>query len=409
MDAVVDAVLRHNDRAAAAEYMTRAAERKARSAGAWSDPMLMVGVTNLPTTRNFSEDLMTMKMVGISQAIPLAGQKGLEAAAARADAEAAHQSELEEKLELVTAAEQAYCEYYYRQGMLADLKTQRELALQIANSAEGRLRAGQAGQEDVSAARADLWRLDASILSAEQELDAARYELGALSGTDPDQPFGPAAEPTFTALPASVDTWESLARDHYPPLARFRQTRSSLAYSAAAASRMRWPELSLYANYGFRADGPEGPRDNMIGFGAEISLPLFSRASQGAMSASMREMAEGTDALAAQLWRDVRSRLRILHARATRLTQSLDLYRTRIIPAADDALRSALGGYAAGRISFSDLAGYASMLYTDRINAQALALEFARNYIEAGKYTRDPAAWQIDPSARDNDSERTQP
>ena len=67
-------------------YMEKAAEAKAKSAGAWDDPMLMVGVANLPTSFDFKMDPMTMKMLGLSQNIPYAGQKGLQKKAARAEA-----------------------------------------------------------------------------------------------------------------------------------------------------------------------------------------------------------------------------------------------------------------------------------------------------------------------------------
>jgi len=80
---VISSVIKNNDRAAAARYMAIAASRKVGPAGAWDDPMLMIGVTNLPTTWSFTEDMMTMKMVGLSQTIPYAGQKDLAAAAAR--------------------------------------------------------------------------------------------------------------------------------------------------------------------------------------------------------------------------------------------------------------------------------------------------------------------------------------
>jgi hypothetical protein len=40
-------------------------------APAWDDPMLMPGVTTLPTSFDFSEDMITMKMVEVSQSIPI--------------------------------------------------------------------------------------------------------------------------------------------------------------------------------------------------------------------------------------------------------------------------------------------------------------------------------------------------
>ena len=83
---VIQNVLKNNDQAAAARYMEKAAQKKIGIAGAWDDPMLMLGVVNLPTSFDFKEDMMTMKMIGISQNIPYAGQKSSLGHAARADA-----------------------------------------------------------------------------------------------------------------------------------------------------------------------------------------------------------------------------------------------------------------------------------------------------------------------------------
>jgi hypothetical protein len=67
IDQVIQDVVRHNDRAAAMRHMEEAAASRVGPAGAWDDPMLMLGVANLPTSFDFSEDMMTMKMVGLRQ------------------------------------------------------------------------------------------------------------------------------------------------------------------------------------------------------------------------------------------------------------------------------------------------------------------------------------------------------
>src|SRR4029453_16855396 len=52
-------------------------------AGAWRSPMLEAGVVNLPTSGGFDVDPMTMKMIGVTQTIPLFGANGLSRGAAR--------------------------------------------------------------------------------------------------------------------------------------------------------------------------------------------------------------------------------------------------------------------------------------------------------------------------------------
>jgi cobalt-zinc-cadmium efflux system outer membrane protein len=394
LDAAVASVIRHNDRAAASRYMAVAAERKIGPAGAWDDPMLMVGVANLPTSGSFTSDMMTMTMVGLSQTIPYAGQKGLAANAAAAQAAAEAEMSRGTEIDLVTAAKLAFFECYYRRRILDDLQSQRDLLQQVVASVQAKLRTNQANQEDLSAAQADLWRLDARILSAGQEVDAARYDLSALMGSAPDDTAPVLTAPPTTPIPTTVELWERAAEAHYPPLRRLAKLAESYSQAARAASRMRWPMLTLNASYGFRRDGPAGPRDDMIDFGANLSLPIFAGRKQSDMALSMQAMQQSSDAQARQLWLDVRGKLRTLHARAHRLDESIDLYRARIIPAADDAFRSAFAGYSANRTSFLSLLTYAGGIYRDRVTADLLQLDLARTLAEAERYTTDTGPWE---------------
>jgi outer membrane protein TolC len=390
---VVKDVLRHNDNVAAARYMEQSSRAKVGPAGAWNDPMLMLGVANLPTSFDFKMDDMTMKMIGLSQRIPFAGERGLQSKAARSEAAASAEERRAVEIELTTAARSAYFDLYYQRRNLEDLKRQQELLGQVAASATAKLRVDQAGQDEVLAAQADLWRLESMILSAETGVIAAGSTLNSLRGLDPRLGVPPLATPYNSEIPVQADEWLQAASEHYPRLKKLERLSESYGFSAAASQRMRWPMLDLSVNYGLREDGPMGPRDSMVGFQAGLSLPIFAGRQQGQMARSMRAMQKSADAEAAQLWREVQANLVTLHDRAQRLSRSLTLYREQIIPAAEDAYRSALAGYANNRTSFIALLTYAGAIYRDRITANQLANELARILAEAESYTVDPAAW----------------
>lgn len=388
---VITDVVRNNDQAAAMRYMEKAALDRVGPAGAWDDPMLMLGVVNLPTSFDFREDMMTMTMVGVSQSIPYAGQNGLKADAARAEAGAATQERQATEIDLVNTAARAYIDAFYRQESLAILRLQRSLLEQVVASARGRLTTGAASQEDVSAAQAALWRLDAEILSAEQELDAALLSLNALRGRSGD-PGAPVLEkPPVDSLSPDPEQWLAAAREYYPPLRRLDYQAESYSLSAAAARRMRWPMLELNANYGFRRDSEMEQRDDMVGFGITLSLPVFRGRQEGRMASSMEAMAIGVESERSQMWRGVEAAIRTLHRRAVRLNQSLHLYRDRIIPASEDAFRSALAGYESGRTTFVALLDYAVAIQRDRLTANQLAGDMARTRADADRFTVDPA------------------
>jgi outer membrane protein TolC len=386
VERVVSDVLAHNDRVGAARLMEKSAREKAGSAGAWNDPMLMLGVQNLPTSLDFKEDMMTMKMLGLSQDIPYSGYKGLESKAAKAEAEAESKSREEVERDLILAAKTAYYNYYYQFEILKELENQHSIAEQVVEAAAAKLRTNQGTQEDMLAAQSDLWRIETETLSAKQLLDEARFDLNSLRGADINTEIGTIESPEFATIPDSAETWLAKAEANYPPLRRLAYLSESYQYSAKAANRMRWPMLNLSGSYGFRADSEMEKRDNMIGVQATLSLPIFSRRQQGKMSESMKAISESAEAEARQLRKDIEARLRSLLHRAQRLQESLRIYKEMIVPTSEQTLRSAFAGYAANRSSFQTLLNYASAIYRDKIVVHQIANELASTMAEAEKY-----------------------
>lgn len=401
IDQVVRQVIQRNDRVAAARFMRESAERRANSSGIWDDPMLMLGIQNTPTNFDLSMDPMTMKMVGISQNIPYAGYKGLERQAARAEAGAAWEDQRGTEVDVVAAAKTAFYDVYYLQQTLNELQVQREILEQVVASSRSKLRTNQAGQDEVLGSQADLWRLENEILSTEQEKASSEARLNSLRGEDPNRSLPPLASPPDYDLPESVEPWLTEADQNYPPLAAFKRRAESYGLTAKANRRMAWPMLSLEASYGFRSgfdpgmDGTQIARDNMLSFQTNIALPIFGWGKQRQMARSMEAMQRSAEADASQLRRDVHADLVTLYQRAQRLSQSLYSYRNQIIPATEDAFRSALAGYTANRTSFASLSSYSLSLYRDRITANRLADDLAQTLIEVERYTKGSSGWEL--------------
>jgi len=396
LDQVIRDVIKNNDRIAAARFMEDAAEAKVGPAGAWDDPMLMLGVANLPTSLDFKMDPMTMKMIGLSQNIPYAGQRGLQSKAAQAEAGAAEEDRHAMEVDMAMTARYAFADLYYRSKSLCDLASQYELLKEVVASAQVKLTTNQANQDEVLAAEVELWRLQTQLLEAEHMVDEARYNLNILRGLDVTTLTPPLAMPALPDLPETPDNWLKSAKLHYPPLQKILRQSEAYGYSGAAARRMSWPMLGLSANYAFRSSTDMEKRDNMVGFQANISLPFLAGRQQKQMAVSMDAMRKGFDAEAVQKWREVEARLRLLHTTALHLVQTIDIYQNRIIPAAQDAFQSALAGYAANKVPYTNVLMFASGIYGDRMALNASSDQLARTMAEIESYTVDPKTLSSD-------------
>lgn len=401
MDRVVQEVVRNNDRLKAAAFMEEAARRRIGPAGAWDDPMLMLGVQNLPPSFRFDEEMMTMKMIGLSQRLPYAGEKGLQAKSARAEAEAVAEERNQTALDLVAAAKTAYVELYYHQRVIDDLENQRELAEQIAVSVRTRVEANLAGMDELNAALAAMWRLDAEILTHHNDAHTAHHRLDAIRGVISPDDLPAVMPPEVAALPDTFLVWTDSARLHYAPLRQMQKQAESYRLNALASNRMSWPMLELSASYGIREDlvmddGMVTPQDNMWNFGATFSLPIFKGRQEKQMARSMTAMQRQMESEAAQMAKDVDAELRALHMRAEHFQEAAAMYEQKIIPADDDAFRSALSGYSSGKTSLPNLLNYATTIYRDRATLTDLQLAYAIAVFDAERYITDAGQYLTD-------------
>jgi outer membrane protein, heavy metal efflux system len=403
MEQVISDVLKNNDRLAAARLMEKSSQENARAAGKWDDPMLMLGVQNIPTSSwKLNQDDMTMRMAGLSWAIPYAGEKGLQAKAAKSEASAATAAREMTTLDLITAAKMAYYDLYYRDKYLDDLKTQHELMSEVAKAAMARLQTNQGGQEEVLAAQSNVWRLETEMLDAQHEIDDAIFSLNNLRGKKIISSEPRLETPVFSALPQDISGWVDTAFSNYPELRRLESQSKSYGFSSAASRRMRWPMLSLSTQYGYRQGyGMMGPRDNMVSFGANISLPIFSHSKEGAMARSMDLMRRSTEAQTSQLRRDIESGVATLYQTAWSYSEKIEIYKNKIIPASEQAYQSAYAGYINNRIDFSSLLNYAADLYRDKTTTTLLSLDYARTMAEIEKYTADTTVFKVENIQKD--------
>jgi outer membrane protein, heavy metal efflux system len=406
IEQVIREVLRSNNRVAAARYMEEATQAKVGPAGAWDDPMLMLGVANLPTSFNFTMDPMTMKMVGLSQSIPYAGQKHLQSKAAGAESDAAVEDRLATEVDMAMAARYAFADLYYRLKSLSDLAAQYELLDQVVASAKVKLTTNQGSQDELLGAQAEQWRLQTELLEAEHMVEESQYDLNILRGAEVTAVIPPLVISNSAELPKTPDGWLAAAKENYPPLNKLSRQAEAFSFSGAAARRMSWPMLNLQATYGLRSgydvsmDGMSTKRDNMVGFQAKISLPSFAGHQQKQMARSMEAMSKSVDAEAVQKWREVEARVRLLHTTALHLTQTIDLYQNRIIPAAQEAFQSALAGYSANRVPYTNLLMFASGVYRDHLALNQFNDQLARTLAEIDSYTLDPRTSSAETTAK---------
>lgn len=351
LEAAVQQALQRSPGHQAAESATQASRESAMQAGQLPDPMLKLGIDNLPVEGpdrwSLTRDFMTMRRIGIEQQWVSSTKRA--ARTERADQMVA----MQEAEALMHAADireqtaQAWIQMRHAQRSLA-------YAMQLAQHTADDLAAVQATQRggkgsaaDVAQAQLALARAQDSVARAKQDLATARIALqrwvqAKVDTVDDHLPP--------LAVPAPHLESDSLEQ-HHPSLIKARRAQSLAEAEVTVAAAERRPDWSFELAFSQRGS----PYANMVSFG--VSIPLTVNQSQRQDRAMAEKAAQATAAKlqADEARRTLAADLDSLQATMTSLTERAAWLTQHALPAAQQAIDLSLAAYRAGSGSLSSI------------------------------------------------------
>ena len=342
------AVLEANPSLGAMRAAWKGAEAAADQEGALEDPMLEI--MTAPQSWS-SPNVEPAYMATISQRLPLFGQRGLKARAARAGARALGEDYRSARLDIVREARRAYYEYFLAARGHAVNAEIKDLLGQVRRTAVGRYSAGTVGLEDALQADVEMAMLDHEDVALTREQRVAAARLNALLQRAPGSAFpAPPVEVTLPPAPARSDSLLALALASRPELKSWAAQRDSRAAELSLARRQRLPELTLSARYDRYWDTPE----LRPSAGVSLNLPIqFGRlgAAERAARAGVEQMDLRRKAAEAQIGAEIETTL----AGVQETGHEIHIIQDRVVPATERALRAVRASYENSRAAFSAL------------------------------------------------------
>jgi outer membrane protein TolC len=321
-----------------------AANEEAARAGALPDPMLTVGIDNLPVTGadafDSSADFMTMKKIGLRQELPARFKREARATFASRQIDEATARSIAETLSVRREAAEAWIDLWAAQRELSALLALRSEAALAANLAKARM-AGGGSAGDALATQAAVLDIDNRVEASRAEQQSAQAGLARWLGDSDVQATDD--EPDFGSLPirearllAAVDQSGSLL----PASAQVESAAAALDMARAETH----PDWTVEASYGQRSAG----RSDMIMLEVGIGLPLFTRNRQDRGVAAREADYQGALATREDLRRQELARIRADLARWQGLKRQVALHEDSLLPLARDRSTTALASYRAG-------------------------------------------------------------
>lgn len=354
----------------AKDYAAQSARDMAVAAKQLPDPVLKVGIDNLPVNKqdrfSLTRDFMTMRRVGLMQELTRSDKRRLRAERFEGEAD----KSLAEKTVVAAAVERdtalAWLDRYYADAvsaLISEQITQARLEVQWAQSA---YRGGKGNQADIFIARSALAALEDQASDSERRAGNARIALARWIGDAAQLPLG--AKPpvdTVSLDEASLET----QLGHHPELAvlaRQEAIANTEARLAQANKKADWTvEVALQKRGDMYSD--------MLSVGLSVPLQWGQKNRQDReLSAKLSQVeqakAEREDALRMHV-AEVRAMLNEWHADRMRRAR----YSDELTPLAGSRTTATVAAYRGGKATLADV--LAARRAEIDLRLQALRLE----------------------------------
>jgi len=329
----------------AAESQAQAARETALAAGQLPDPVLKLGLNNLPIDGpdrySVTRDFMTMRSVGVMQELTRVDKRSARVHRAEREVELAKVARQATIADLQRDAALAWLERSYQESLRELLKSQIVQAELQVQAAETLYRSGKGTQAEVFAARGSVEQLHDGLAQAERQVAVATTQLVRWVGEGARQPLAP--RPALT-LPAWTEGPLTEHLNQHPQIAAAAQQEAIADSDAAVARAARSSDWSVELQYSQR-----GPAySNMVSINLSVPLQWDQKNRQDRELASRLAGVDEARARREEVQRaheaEVRAMLQEWRSHEDRLRR----YDASLLPLATQRSEAALASYRAG-------------------------------------------------------------
>lgn len=372
LEAALARAVQRSESTRAAQAGVLSAKEAAQAAGQLPDPVLRLGIDNLPITGEerfrTSPEAMTMKRIGISQEWLSGYKRAVRQSAADAAREREGVQVQAAAADVRRQAALAYVDSYYA---LEQLK----LATLLQHHAHEELQAARARLSSGAGSSAEALALAGAQGAAEDETAEMRQQQGVASVAF-SRWMGVAPEALQSLQPVPLPTEEAYVATH-PTVAALQREVDVARQSAALTASNRAPNWTWELGYAQRSG-----RADMVSVGVSIPLPVAPGARQDRDTAARLALVDKAEAELAEATRAATAEYRALHSEAQSLQQRIARYRSAVLLPAGQRTAAAMASYRSGQGSLLSLfeARHAEVQTQRRL--LALQRELARTEIQ---------------------------
>ncbi len=329
-----------------------AAREMAVAAGQLPDPVLKLGLDNLPIDGpdafNLTRDFMTQRRFGLAQEITRDEKRRARTARYEREAERAQVEKHATVAVIRKETALAWLDRYYSEAMAAASGGQIGQARLEIEAADAAYRAGRGSQADALAARSTLVMLEDKQSELERRVRSAKIMLARWIGEGADVPL--AGEPGVDVIAFdTANLGDRLAR--HPQISVLGKQEQVAEAEARLARANRTADWGVELSYSQR-----GPAfSNMVSIGVSIPLQWDQKNRQDRELASKLAQLDQTKALREEALRAHEAEVRAMMEEWQNGRRREARYARELVPLAAERTQAVLAAYRGGKAALTDV------------------------------------------------------
>lgn len=374
LDQLLSEADRNNPSLAAAQEQIAGAETKVAQVTSLADPVLSVALSNYPIdSLKSNQTPMTGNEIRLAQKFPFPGKlaAGGKAAAQRIRWYASAYQDA--RLQLRQKVKDAWFRLLFLRQAIGLAQSNLGIIDDFIQLTETRYQVGKGLQQNVLKANLQRSKQLDMLFALQQQEQATLGEINSLVGRGTATPIETRTELKPQGVPFELSQLQQQAVQKRPMFTAFAAMIEEAKAKREQARLGYKPDFTVWGSYRFRDDSlPDGGPD-FLSAGVSFNLPVR----RGRLDAAAAE-ADSALRLAYHKRDEFRNQVNLsIHRAYTRLRQANDLaelYRTGIIPQAEQTLQATLSAYQVDKVDFLDLLDAEMTLYryqTDHLRALA--------------------------------------
>ncbi|MES2352855.1 MAG: TolC family protein [Pseudomonadota bacterium] len=346
------------------------------AAGQLPDPVLKLGIDNLPIDGadrfSVTSDFMTMRRVGIMQELTRSEKRQLRAQRFEREAEKSLAQKTATLTEIQRDTALAWLDRYYAEAQIDVIAEQIKEANAEIIAAEGAYRAGRGSQADIFAARSARIALDDRTSEFSRRVRTAKIGLARWVGDIGDRPL--AGKPAIDSIQLDTGAALGIHLGHHPAIALLSKQEEVALTEVRLAEANKKSDWNVELMYSQR-----GPAfSNMVSVGVSIPLPWDQKNRQDREVAAKRAMVEAVRAERDEMLRAHVAEVRKMIDEWENGRERLVRYERELLSLAKERTTAAVASYRGGKTNLNDVLLARRNEIDMRLQALQLEAETAR-------------------------------